>query len=496
MPLQVKIPINFKRILRVVSILQMLLGGMMLTCLPFSFYYDSGDAMPLILSALICISIGVVLWFLSIAANKSLNKREGYLIVTLGWVLMATFGMLPYLLSGQVSSVSDAFFEAMSGFSTTGFTIFNDVEAIPAGILYWRSLTQWIGGMGIIVLTVAIFPFLGFGGSDLFAAEIPGGVSAERIHPRIQETAKRFWYFYVGLTALLAVILKLGGMTFFDAINHALTTLATGGFSTKNTSIMAYDTPLIQYALIVFMFVGGTNYSILYLTFKRKFWKVWKNDEFRTYLLLVLVLSVFIFVSVFSIQNQGSERITLEKLFRDGLFQAVSIITTTGFMSADYGAWSPALTMLFFILIFIGACAGSTSGGIKIIHILVFLKNSYLEFKRILHPRAVAPLKLNGKVVRGKLVTNIIIFISLYMFTFIIGSLLMSALGYDFMTSIDATASALGNLGLGIGKAGPVDNFAQISDATKWLLSFLMLLGRLELFPVLVLFSPFFWRLS
>ena len=485
--------INFKQIARVISVLLFVIGGLMFTGLPFSYYFQSGDGQYLIMSGLICIAVGALLYFLSNNKSKTVNKREGYLIVAFGWLSMVAFGMLPYLISGEIPSVANAFFETMSGMTTTGASILNDIEAVPQGILYWRSLTQWIGGMGIIVLTVAIFPLLGIGGIELFSAEAPGPTS-DKIHPRIQETAKRLWGIYVGLTALLVLILKIAGMTFYDAVNHAFTTMATGGFSTKNASMMAYDTPAIQYPIIIFMFLAGTNYSVTYLALKGRFSRVLKNDEFKAYFLLVAMLGVIVSFSVFSIINGRGEAITFEKSFRDSLFQIVSLITTTGFVSADYTSWSNGLTMLFFILLFLGASAGSTAGGIKFIRHLVFFKNSYLEFKRLIHPRAVVPLKLNGQVVAPRIMTHVIIFLLLYMMIFILGSVVMSAMGYDFMTSVGAVATSLGNVGPGIGKVGPVDNFAHLSDAAKWLLSFLMLLGRLELFTILVLMTPYFWK--
>jgi trk system potassium uptake protein len=485
--------INFKQIARVISILLFVIGGLMFTGLPFSYYFQAGDAKYLLQSGLVCIAVGVLLFFLSNNKSKTVNKREGYLIVALGWISMVTFGMLPYLFSGEIPGVADAFFETMSGMTTTGASVLNDIEAVPQGILYWRSLTQWIGGMGIIVLTVAIFPLLGIGGIELFSAEAPGPTS-DKIHPRIQETAKRLWGIYVGLTALLVVILKIGGMTFYDAVNHAFTTMATGGFSTKNASMMAYDTPVIQYPIIIFMFLAGTNYSVTYLALKGRFRRVLRNDEFKAYFLLVALLGAIVSISVFSLVNGRGEAITFEKAFRDSLFQIVSLITTTGFVSADYTSWSNGLTMLFFILLFLGASAGSTAGGIKFIRHLVFFKNSYLEFKRLVHPRAIVPLKLNGQVVAPRIMTHVIIFLLLYMMIFILGSVLMSVMGYDFMTSVGAVATSLGNVGPGIGKVGPVDNFAHLSDAAKWLLSFLMLLGRLELFTILVLMTPYFWK--
>lgn len=485
--------INFKQIARVISILLFVVGGMMFTGLPFSYYYQSGDAQHLLISGLICVGTGALLFFTSNNKSKTVNKREGYLIVAFGWLSMVAFGMLPYLISGEISSVADAFFETMSGMTTTGASVLTDIEAVPHGILYWRSLTQWIGGMGIIVLTVAIFPLLGIGGIELFSAEAPGPTS-DKIHPRIQETAKRLWGIYVGLTALLTVILMVAGMTFYDAVNHALTTMATGGFSTRNASMMAFDTPAIQYPIVIFMFLAGTNYSVTYLALKGRFSRVWKNDEFKAYLGLVLVLGILVTFSVFTALNGRGEAISLEKAFRDSIFQIVSIITTTGYVSADYTKWTNGLTMLFFILLFLGASAGSTAGGIKFIRHLVFFKNSYLEFKRLIHPRAVVPLKLNEQVVAPRIMTHVIIFLLLYMMIFIVGSVVMSGLGYDFMTSVGAVATSLGNVGPAIGKVGPVDNFAHLSDAAKWLLSILMLMGRLELFTILVLMTPYFWK--
>lgn len=485
--------INFKQIGRVIGVLLIIIGGMMLTGLPFSFYFQDSDGMPLLKSGLICIAVGVILWYLKQDKKSSINKREGYLIVALGWISMVSFGMIPYIFSGEITNLTDAFFETMSGMTTTGASILTDIEAVPKDLLYWRSLTQWIGGMGIIVLTVAIFPLLGIGGIELFAAEAPGPTS-EKIHPRIQETAKRLWLIYVGLTALLVILLKIAGMTFYDALNHGLTTMATGGFSTKNASMAAYPSALIQYIVIFFMFLAGMNYSMTYLALNRKFKKVWRNNEFKAYLLGTIGLTIVISTLVYFAQKNIDAAFPYEQALRDSLFQIVSLVTTTGFVSADYTAWSSGITMIFFILLFSGACAGSTSGGIKLIRHLVFFKNSRLEFKRILHPRAVLPLKINEQVVKPRIITHIIIFLLLYLFLFVFGSIILSMIGYDFQTAIGAVATSLGNVGPGIGDVGPVDNFAHLGDGTKWFLAFLMLMGRLELFTILVLMTPYFWK--
>lgn len=480
--------INFIPVLRIIGILLIIIGGMIWTGLPVSFYFQTSDWSALLWSGAICIAIGTPLWFLLPRKDVVVRKREGYLIVTLGWLALTFFGTLPYLLSGSLTTFPDAIFEVVSGITTTGASVFSDIEAQPKGILYWRSLTQWIGGMGIIVLTVAIFPLLGIGGVELFVAESPGPTS-DKLHPRISETAKRLWLIYVGLTALLVGLLMLGGMTFYDSINHAFAAMATGGFSTYNASIAAFPSPFIQYTLIVFMFLAGNNFTITYFALKRRFDRVWASDEFRAYLWITLSLCLFV-----AIQVKLSGHYTWEQAFRDASFQVVSVMTTTGFVSADYTKWNEGLTMLFFILLFVGACAGSTAGGIKIIRHLVFFKNSYLEFKRIIHPRAIIPLKLNGQNVSGRIITHIIIFLLIYLLSFLMGSLVLTFMGVDFLTAIGATATCLGNVGPGIGKVGPVDNFSWLSGPVKLVLSFLMLLGRLELFTMLVLFTPFFWR--
>jgi trk system potassium uptake protein TrkH len=480
--------INYRPVFRILGILVFLLGVMMLTGLPVSWYFQSDDWQALLWSGLICIAGGLAAWFLLPSGSMQIAKREGYLIVSLGWVVVALLGTLPYLMSGVLNSLADAFFEVVSGTTTTGASVINDIEAVPQGILYWRSLTQWIGGMGIIVFTVAIFPLLGIGGVELFVAESPGPTS-DKLHPRISETAKRLWLIYVGMTVVLVSLLCFGGMTFYESINHAMATVSTGGFSTKNSSMAAYPSPFIQYTIIVFMFLAGNNFTINYLALKGRFNRVWASDEFRAYLATSIFFSVFI---AFFVKASGAE--TWEKAFRDSAFQVVSVMTTTGFVSADYTAWGGGVTMLIFILLFVGGCAGSTSGGIKMIRHLVFIKNSYLEFKRLLHPQAIVSLKLDGQNVRGRIITHIIIFLLVYLITFLAGSVVLSFMGLDFLTAIGATATCLGNVGPGIGEVGPVDNFSWLAPEVKWVLSFLMLLGRLELFTILVLFTPFFWR--
>lgn len=485
--------INLGVVSNVLGVLWLIVGGLMLTTLPFSWYYGSQDIKPMMLSSLVTlIAGGLSLWF-RFKNTERITKRDGYLIVGLAWISMSIFGLLPFWWSGVLPHFGDALFESISGFTTTGASVLTDIESVPKGILFWRSMTQWIGGMGIVVLTVALLPLLGIGGIELFVAEAPGPTT-DKIHPRIKETAKRLWLIYLGLTTLVTILYFFNGMNFYDAINHGLTTMATGGFSTKNAS-MAHFSPTIQYISIVFMFLAGTNFTIIYFGLKGKLRKVWSSDEFRTYIYILIVLIGVVTFSVYQLTD-----LSLERAFRDVAFQIISLITTTGFVSADYTTWSPALTMLCFILLFLGACAGSTSGGIKIIRHLVLFKNSFLEFKRLIHPKALIRVKIDKQVVKGRVVTHILIFVQVFIILFIIGSILMTIILHDFdqpfLTAIGSVATSLGNVGPGIGEVGPVDNFAAIPMTGKYVLSFLMLLGRLELFTLLIILMPHFWKLN
>jgi trk system potassium uptake protein TrkH len=486
--------INFGAVLNIVSVLAILLGGFMLSALLFSFGDPIGSQLAILYAAAICISIGAIGWYFTRNANKKIGKREGYLVVALGWVAISFGSTLPYLFSGALSGMANAIFESVSGLTTTGASVMTDIEIMPRGILFWRSLTHWIGGMGIIVLTIAILPLLGIGGVELFVAESPGPTT-DKIHPRIKETAKRLWYVYVGLTALQTVILMLEGMSFFDAINHSFATMATGGFSTKNASIAFYKSPLIEYTIAFFMFLAGANFTILYFGLTGKFKKVWGSDEFKAYTIFVLAMMLMTTFMVYYYTDMP-----LEKSFRDATFMLISLITTTGFITADYTSWAPVLTMLFFGMLFIGGCAGSTAGAIKIIRHLVFFKNSFLEFKRLLHPRALIRVKIDQQLVPGTVLTHILVFLLLYLIVFIVGSFVMSIILSEFdqpiLTSIGGVATCLGNVGPGIGKLGPMDNFSAVPDSGKWVLSLLMLLGRLELYTILILFTPYFWRMN
>jgi len=466
----------------------MLLGAAMLATTSVSFYFGSDDLFSFLKSGTITFFFGALLWLYKFRSGTTVNKREGYLIVALGWVFMGLFGALPFYLSGVTPLFTDAFFESVSGFTTTGATIFDEIESLPEGILFWRSLTHWIGGMGIIVLTVALFPLLGIAGIELFVAEAPGP-TADKVHPRIKETAKRLWFIYLGLTVTLFLLLWWEGMSPFDAINHAFATMATGGFSTKNASIAFFTSPLIQFTITLFMFIAGCNYVVIYYLLKGRLYKVWINEEFRYYSLFIVIASLVLGLWI-NYMAGGN----YEENYRNGLFMLVSLITTTGFVISDYTQWSPGLTMFFFLTLFLGACAGSTAGGIKFIRHMVFVKNTYLEFKRILHPRAMIRIKINKELVAPRILTHILVFLLVYLMMFILGSLLITVSGLDFITAIGGVATTLGNVGPAIGKLGPLDNFSWVPMSAKWIFIALMLLGRLELFTILILFTPFFWR--
>ena len=484
--------LNSSVIINVIGSLLIINGVLMSLSIPFSIAYQDGVTTEVILSSVITLAVGL---FMRLSSKQSkdaeIKKRDGYLIVTGGWITMSLFGMLPYLISGGIPSIHDAFFETMSGFTTTGASILgesgHEISNLPESLLFWRSMTQWIGGMGIIVLTIAILPMLGIGGMELFVAEAPGPTK-DKIHPRIKETAKRLWVIYLGLTLTETILLMISGMSFFDAINHALTTNSTGGFSTKDGSVGEFGSPIYEYIIIVFMFLAGTNFTLLYFGLKGKIKKFWTNDEFKWYLSAVIGLTIVLTPFVYAYKD------TFEESFRAVLFQVVSLVTTTGYASDDFTLWGPLVTFVFFLLLFSGASAGSTSGGIKIVRIVLLIKNGFLEFKRRLHPKAVIPVHLNKEPVNNTIIYNLLAFIFLYLFIFTIGSIIMTALGVNFDEALSGVATSLGNVGPGIGSLGPAENFANVPDLGKWVLSFLMLLGRLELFTVALIFTPYFWR--
>lgn len=480
--------LNHRTIIRILGLILITEGIFMWLSIPVALIYRESDVLMFLLSGAITSGIGSLAYFPFRKSDLKLDRRDGYVIVTGGWLLFSLFGTLPFLLTGSIPGFTDAFFETISGFTTTGASILNNIEELSHGVLFWRSLTQWLGGMGIILLTLLLLPFLGIGGMQLFSAEVPSP-TPDKLHPHVKDTAKRLWLIYVIFTVGETLLLWAGEMGLFDAVCHSLTTMATGGYSTKQASIAHWNSPYIHYVITLFMFLAGTNFTLSYFAMHGKFKKIWKNEEFKWYLAFIGGFTLFITIGLFFTSGRG-----LEPAFRDSVFQVVSILTTTGFATADYLYWAPWLIVLIFVLMFFGGSAGSTGGGPKIMRIVIMLKNSTQELKRMIHPNAVIPVRLNKMAVEESVVTNVLAFFAFYLLIAVISMVIMSVLGNDFDTSIGAVAATLGNIGPGIGKVGPALNYAEIHTAGKWYLSFLMLVGRLELFTVLVLFSPMFWR--
>jgi len=457
----------------------------MLTLVICALIYGENTIVQLLLSAVITIVLGTSLsWFYR--HNQTMNYRETFAVVGLGWIAASLVGSLPFILTGY-ASVADAVFETVSGFTTTGATIFSDVEALPHSLLFWRSLTHWLGGMGIIVLFVSIIGGIGVRANQLFRAEVTGPVS-DKLSPRIKETARFLWITYVVFTVVLTTLLLFLGMDLFDALCHAFGTVSTGGFSTKNQSIAYWDSALIQWTITLFMFLCGASFSLHYQVFARKSLKQYLLDgEFRLYSLIILAAT---FTGVFGITQANG----VEEHLRASAFQVVSIITTTGFASMDFDQWTPLSKTVLLILMLIGGCAGSTAGGIKVIRHLIALQRVKIEIKHILHPRATISQKFGDRFIDDSLVINVLQFIFFYGMLAMLGTLAMTALGLDLVSGFTASASCLGNIGPGFGNVGPMVNYGFIPDIGKYLLSLLMLLGRLEIYTLILLFYPDYWR--
>ncbi len=482
--------INLIAIINIIGILLFINAGLMLTCVPMAWYDGESTMNAWLASVGISLVLGALMYFSTfrLPSHKNVRKRDGYIIVTISWFVMAFSGTLPYTLSGSIPNFSNAFFESISGFTTTGATILDDIESLPRSILLWRSLTQWVGGLGFIVLVISILPYLGIGGMQLFLAEAPG-ITADKLKPRIQDTAKRLWLLYIGLTGMVTGLLYYGGMGIFDALNHGFTTLSTGGFSTKQASIEAYNSPFIEYVLSAFMFIGATSFVLLYLLIKGKYKRLIHNEEFRAFAAIIAMSTLVVAVVLLFQENYG-----LERAFRKSLFQVLALCTGTGFASTDFTHWGSGVSIIFFTLMFVGGCAGSTTGSVKVVRHLVIAKNSVLEFRRQLHLSAIIPVRLNGKAIPHEVTRNILAFVIIYLTIFGVCSVLLTFNGVDGITAMGSVASALGNVGPGLGSTGPSETYALMPALGKWMLGFLMVVGRLEIFTVLIIFSPYFWR--
>lgn len=468
------------------GMLLMILAGTMLLPLPWAWGPGPASWSALLLSALPTFAVGLILRVVG-RSDVEFRRRDTFVLVTLAWILAAAAGALPYLWSGTLTSFTDAFFESMSGFTTTGSTVLTDVEAVPPGILFWRSLTQWLGGMGIMVLLVAVFSTLGVGGLQVMRAEAPGP-AVERLTTRVRETARALWLMYVALTALQTLLLWGLGMSPYEALNHAFTTMATGGFGTRNASVGAFS-PAIQWVITVFMFLAGVNFALYVGALQaRDVRSFWRDPEFRLYTAASVGATLVVTLLL------GSGAGPWPEALRHGAFQALSIMTTTGYATQDYTRWPMGAQAVLGLLSVAGACAGSTGGGIKMVRHLVLIKQAVREFARLIHPRLVSQIRLAGRAIPDEMVVHIHQFFFLYFGLLGVGFIILAATGLDLVSAMSAAAVTLGNVGPGLGVVGPVGNFSALTDTAKWTTSLLMLFGRLELYTVLVLLSPAFWR--
>ncbi len=421
--------------------------------------------------------------------RRDLTPRDGFLAVSLSWALAALVGALPFWLGGAIPSFADAYFETMSGFTTTGASILKDVESLPRAILFWRSLTHWLGGMGIVMLTVAIIPLLGIGGMQLLEAEVPGP-SVDKLTPRIKETAKTLWFIYLGFTALETILLMLGGMTLFDGLCHTFGTLGTGGFSVKNASIGFYNSVFIDGVVTLFMLVGGMNFALFYLMFRGRFRDVARNTEFKAYLAIVLFATLLI-ASELTLRGVHP---SMGESAQYALFQVASIITTTGYASEDFARWPHFSQIVLFFLMFVGGCSGSTGGGIKVIRLVTLYKLAFNEMRYLINPRGVFTLTVDGRPVKKDTLYLMTGFFFIYIFFVLLTMLVVSTANVDLVTALTTSLATIGNIGPGLSLVGPMSNYAHYPDYIKWWLSFAMMVGRLEVYTVFVLFSAFFWR--
>jgi trk system potassium uptake protein TrkH len=475
--------------LKIIGVLTFFFGLTMIFPLLVGLYYHDSSPVPLLKAMAITVLAGLILYLIFRKAEAEIiSQREGMAIVALGWTAVGLFGAIPFFLGDGSFNFTDAVFESVSGFTTTGASVLSDIESVSKGLLFWRSFIQWLGGMGIIVLSVAILPFLGVGGMQLYKAEVPSPVP-DKLKPRIRDTAMILWKVYALISLLQVALLMLGGMNLFDALCHTFTTMPTGGFSTKNTSIAHYNSVYFDCVFIVFMLLAGINFSLHYQLLRGKTLAFWQDSECRFFLgavvLLIFVVSLDVFKTVYD---------TMGEALRYGAFQVVSIVTTTGYVTADYGKW-PAMSQLILLLsMFLGASAGSTGGGMKCLRIMLCFKYCYKELFTLIHPRAVSHIKIAGKTVPDDVMRSVLGFLSLYAGLFALSSVVLAGLGVDFITSFGAVAATIGNIGPGFGMVGPVDNYAGIPVLGKWLLTWCMLLGRLEIFTVIILLVPEFWR--
>lgn len=481
---------RFRAIQQILGILLVLFSSTLLPPVAVSVLYSDGTYKPFIVAYFATLLTGLLFWLPVRRVRKELRLRDGFLVVVLFWTVLAAFGALPFAFSKYPHMpITDAFFESMSGLTTTGATVLTGIDELPESIRYYRQQLQWLGGMGIIVLAVAIMPMLGVGGMQLYRAETPGPMKDSKLTPRITETAKALWYIYLGLTLMAALAYWLAGMDLFDALGHSFSTVSTGGFSTHDQSIGYFDNPAIDAVTVVFMLLAGINFALHFIVWRsRNPLHYFRDSEVRAYFGILFIVAA---VSVGTLAVAGTFP-SIDETLRHGIFQAISIITTTGYTTTGYYWWPLFLPVMLLVASCIGGCAGSTAGGIKIVRVMLLYKQVKREMMRLVHPNAQMPIKLGGKPVSNHVIDAVWGFFSLYVLCFVLLSLAMSATGLDLVTAFSAVAASLNNLGPGLGEVAA--NYAGVSDAGKWILSFTMLLGRLELFTLLILVTPTFWR--
>ena len=484
--------IHLKIIHRILGVLLLIESGIMLLCTFFPVFYGENDLFGFIMASLISACCGMTFMIIGKSARhkeSGMTRRDGYIVVAVSWVLFSIFGSMPYYISGYIPSFTDAYFETISGFTTTGATILDNIETMPHGLLFWRSLTQWIGGLGIVFFTVAVLPIFGVGEVQLFAAEAIGPKRG-KLHPRISVSGRWIMTVYVLITVLCAICLRLCGMGVFDSVNHALCTAATGGFSTKNASIAFYNSHSIEYVITFFMFLSGINYGLLFfVAFRGKLHRLLEDTEFKWYLTLILIFTFIVAISLYiSTPYDGAASI------RNALFHVTAIITTTGFTSTDYTLWPPFIWMTLGLCFYFGACAGSTTGGMKSIRIAVLVKSMRNEFNRILHPNAVLPVRVSGKVIPQATKQSVLTFSVFFFALVFIGWFFYLAIGIDIAEAYGISLSCLSNIGLTIGNHGCNIPWSDMPAIGKWFSTFLMLIGRLEVFSVLLILTPSFWK--
>ena len=480
--------INPKMIGRVLGTLLFIELGMFLLCAGISLGYGEDDYKYFLYTCVINAVAGGLLLLYGRGAENKMSRRDGYCVVTLSWIFFTVFGMLPFYFSGSIDTITNAFFETMSGFTTTGATILDDIESLSHGMLFWRSLTQWIGGLGIVFFTIAILPIFTTGGVQLFSAETTG-VTHDRTHPKINVMAKWLWTVYLILTVSETILLMFGGLDLFDAICQSFATTATGGYSTKQNSISYWNSPYIEYVVAIFMIISSINFSLFLMCLKGKVGRLFKDEETHWFLGSVGILTLLITLALVFQNNYG-----WELAFRKSLFQVATVHTSCGFATDDYNLWPPFTWLLLFIAMLSGGCTGSTSGGIKNMRLLIVARTIRNEFKHLLHPNAVLPVRVNKQTVSSSIVTTVLLFFAFYLVIILIGWTILLFLGVGFSESVSTVISSIGNVGPGLGSCGPAYSWNSLPDLAKWVLSFLMLIGRLELFSVLLLFYPGFWK--